>query len=323
MCRNACQFNEPGSQIYKDAKTLKKVIHFKRSEIETGKSVGLTPGKSSERIRNKRLKGGLSYSAITAALQYEDEDEAEEEEEEEEEEEDMEYEEEGEDEEQEEEGEEEDHESDTENPLWILYDTVSNYVNSAGQMLSDPFRKLPSRRYYSDYYKEIENPISLSQIRNRISRGLYERYTQLQADMNIMFENAKTYNRPDSGLYKSAVKLQKVLQAKVQELLDNSDCSNDEDDDEGKRTNNSTPCPMLTMEGDPDSLHEDSIMFRKRGSGTKFKKDRDSVGGLKLKDDKDDKNVALREQMTKRFRTLCQTLTQYTVSKKIDVFRCS
>lgn len=25
MVRNACQFNEPGSQIYKDAKTLKKV----------------------------------------------------------------------------------------------------------------------------------------------------------------------------------------------------------------------------------------------------------------------------------------------------------
>lgn len=25
MCRNACNFNEPGSQIYKDAKVLKKV----------------------------------------------------------------------------------------------------------------------------------------------------------------------------------------------------------------------------------------------------------------------------------------------------------
>lgn len=27
MVRNACQFNEPGSQIYKDAKTLKKVSY--------------------------------------------------------------------------------------------------------------------------------------------------------------------------------------------------------------------------------------------------------------------------------------------------------
>jgi hypothetical protein len=44
-----------------------------------------------------------------------------------------------------------------------------------------------------------------------------------------MFENAKTYNRPDSDLYKWAVKLQKVVQTKVQELLENVDeSSNDE-----------------------------------------------------------------------------------------------
>lgn len=38
--------------------------------------------------------------------------------------------------------------------------------------------------------------------------------------MNIMFENAKKYNRADSRLYKDAVKLQKLMQAKVQEVLE-------------------------------------------------------------------------------------------------------
>lgn len=48
MTKNACTFNEPGSQIYKDAKTLKKLIQSKKIEIEHGK---VSTGKTSERIR--------------------------------------------------------------------------------------------------------------------------------------------------------------------------------------------------------------------------------------------------------------------------------
>ncbi|CAG2061248.1 unnamed protein product [Timema podura] len=48
MTKNACLFNEPGSQIYKDAKALKKIITSKKIEVEHGKFV---PGKTSERIR--------------------------------------------------------------------------------------------------------------------------------------------------------------------------------------------------------------------------------------------------------------------------------
>lgn len=48
MTKNACTFNEPGSQIYKDAKALKKIITSKKIEIEHGKGA---PEKKSERIR--------------------------------------------------------------------------------------------------------------------------------------------------------------------------------------------------------------------------------------------------------------------------------
>lgn len=48
MTKNACLFNEPGSKIYKDAKTLKKVITSKKIEVDHGK---YAPSKSSERIR--------------------------------------------------------------------------------------------------------------------------------------------------------------------------------------------------------------------------------------------------------------------------------
>lgn len=251
MFRNACTFNEPGSQIYKDAKTLKRIVNAKRMEIEHRKQAGPAPGKTSERIRNRRLRSGYSHSAITAALQYEDESEEEETQEIDEEE--MEIDEE--EVEEEEEG-EEDYDGDREDPMWLIFEHISNYTNSAGANLSDPFRRLPSRRYYPDYYNEIKNPIALSQIRSKLQRGEYENLTQVQADMNIMFENAKTYNRPDSTLYKTACKLQKAMQHKVQQLLDQEDgvSSNDEEHEPVKRNINTTPLPTLIMEGVAEML---------------------------------------------------------------------
>ncbi|PSN42113.1 hypothetical protein C0J52_02963 [Blattella germanica] len=186
MTRNACLFNEPGSQIYKDAKTLKKIISAKKIEVEHGKFQAPGSGKSSERIRNKRMRGGQSLSAITAALRDEEEES--------------------------DEGGPMDEDTaveDADNPRWQLFETIKNTTNNQGHPLSEPFWKLPSKRYYPDYYKEIKNP-----------RGDYGTVSEVAGDMNIMFENAKKYNRPDSRLYKDAVKLQKLMQTKVQELLD-------------------------------------------------------------------------------------------------------
>lgn len=160
MWRNACNFNEPGSQIYNDAKALKKLVSSKRVEIEQSRFTG--HGKTSERIRNRKMKSGLAHSALVAALQYEDLSEEEEMDEDE-------LHEEDEDEALEEE--EEDEESkcgDSENPLWALYDAVCSYRGTSGKLISDPFRRLPSRRYYPDYYREIKYPISLAQIKMKI-----------------------------------------------------------------------------------------------------------------------------------------------------------
>ncbi|XP_069679864.1 protein polybromo-1 isoform X4 [Periplaneta americana] len=212
MTRNACLFNEPGSQIYKDAKTLRKIISSKKIEIEHGKYQPGS-GKSSERIRNKRMRGVQSLSAITAALRDEEEES--------------------------DDGGPMDEDTaveDADNPRWQLFETVKNTTNNQGHLLSEPFWKLPSKRYYPDYYKEIKNPVSLSQIRNKLKRGDYGTVSEVAGDMNIMFENAKKYNRPDSRLYKDAVKLQKIMQTKVQELLDFDQESESEEESEDRST---------------------------------------------------------------------------------------
>ncbi|KAJ8985335.1 hypothetical protein NQ317_008366 [Molorchus minor] len=203
MCKNACLFNEPGSQIYKHAKLLKKVIQTKKIDMEQSKlnaSANATPvtptNKISERIRNKRLRG--SFTAVTAAIKYED---------------------------SEPEVEQEDDDGmegpiDADNPQWKLFETVRTMAGNNGVPLAEPFWRLPSRRFYPDYYREIKNPVSLTQIRRKLTNKAYGTVSEVAGDMTIMFENAKKYNIATSKLYRDAVKLQKLMQTKVQELLD-------------------------------------------------------------------------------------------------------
>ncbi|CAH2009995.1 unnamed protein product [Acanthoscelides obtectus] len=83
-----------------------------------------------------------------------------------------------------------------EDPQWRLFDTVQTVTGSNGVPLSVPFWKLPSRKTYPDYYKEIKNPMSLGQIKRKLM------------------------NKGYGNLSEDAVKLQKLMQMKVQELLD-------------------------------------------------------------------------------------------------------
>lgn len=178
VMRNACSFNEPGSQIYKDAKLFKKFIISKKSDIVQGKN---KPRIGRKRARNQTQK----LSAVTAAIQDEEDSESV----------------------QDEDDDATENEAseavpeDPDNPLWQLFDVVKNMSNG-GYALCEPFWRLPSRRYYSDYYHEIQNPVSLLQIQNKLAKGNYGTVSEVAGDLNVMFENAKKYNRPESRLYK-------------------------------------------------------------------------------------------------------------------------
>lgn len=45
-----------------------------------------------------------------------------------------------------------------------------------------------------------------------MKNGEYESVEQVDADLNLMFENAKRYNMPNSSIYKRAFRLQQILQ---------------------------------------------------------------------------------------------------------------
>uniref|UniRef100_A0A8C6V0R3 Protein polybromo-1 n=1 Tax=Neogobius melanostomus TaxID=47308 RepID=A0A8C6V0R3_9GOBI len=209
MVKNAKAYNEPGSQVFKDANAIKKVFLQRKAELEHGE-----PTKSSIRIRNRKSGQSDRLSGVSTTLQYGSEseddhgmsgsagyDEGESE------------------------AESQSSSMDAVNPIFQLFEALRTARNSLGQLFSEPFQQLPSRREYPDYYQQIKQPISMSQIRQKIKTGDYDNLDQIEADLNLMFENAKRYNMPNSSIYKRAFRLQQIMQAKKKELF-----RRDEDD---------------------------------------------------------------------------------------------
>ncbi|XP_033100393.1 protein polybromo-1-like isoform X2 [Anneissia japonica] len=232
MVRNAKTFNEPGSQVYKDACTLKKVIMSKAKELERRKELmGVeTKTKSSERIKKRRSNFNQeaedqeqpeNTSAIDMALDLPSDGEEEPESSYT----PMQY----------EEGDEWDSESflmDSNDALHVLFDVIVKQKNAAGHLISEPFYRLPSRRHYPDYYEEIKNPMALGKIRAKLKSGKYDSLEDLGHEMDLVFGNAKQYNKSTSRLYKDADKLQRLLHIKKRELQ-KLDMKRELEDDEG------------------------------------------------------------------------------------------
>ncbi|XP_029357075.1 polybromo 1, like isoform X2 [Echeneis naucrates] len=207
MAKNAKTYNEPGSQVFKDANTIKKVFIQRKTDLEHSE-----PTKSSIRIRNRRSGQGDRLSGVSVSLHYGSEseddpvlsgtvcyDEGESE------------------------AESQSSSMEMSNPIFQLYEAVRGARNNQGQVFSEPFQQLPSRREYPDYYQQIKQPIALQQIRTRMKNGEYESVDHMEADLNLMFENAKRYNMPNSSIYKRAFRLHQIMQAKKRELLRRDD----------------------------------------------------------------------------------------------------
>uniref|UniRef100_A0A3B3C4U6 Protein polybromo-1 n=1 Tax=Oryzias melastigma TaxID=30732 RepID=A0A3B3C4U6_ORYME len=206
LVKNAKTYNEPGSQVFKDANTIKKIFAQKKSELE--------PVKSSIRIRNRKSTQGDRLSAITMALQYESDEEgilsgS------------VHYD------EGESEAESMTSNMDMSNPIFQLYEAVRGARNSQGQLISEPFLQLPSRKDYPDYYQQISQPICLQHIKTKMKNNEYESVEHVDSDLTLMFENAKRYNVPHSSIYKRVLKLQHIQQLKRKDLLQREDDDGD------------------------------------------------------------------------------------------------
>uniref|UniRef100_A0A0B7AIS6 Protein polybromo-1 n=1 Tax=Arion vulgaris TaxID=1028688 RepID=A0A0B7AIS6_9EUPU len=271
MVKNAKTFNEPKSLIYRDAVTLKRVIAERKRELEYKKSGHHV--KTSERLRTKDRCVIQKMSAICAALKYPSdvEDDAASS---------SQF-------DIDSEGEDGGNELVEDDPQWILYNHIKNYTNSKGETLSDPFLKLPSKKFYPDYYKEIKKPMSLHKIRYKIEMNMYETLLDLAHDFSLTFENAKKYNQDESQIHKAAVELQKVMIDKLKERE-----------------------PELAKEDDELMLDDDvSVTQASRGRGRK------SNLSLALTPDSEKKKLhkkTMDDTVKKRLKSLFSTVYDYS-----------
>lgn len=283
MIKNAKLFNEPGSQIYKDANALRKLIVTKKSEIEQKRFV---PLKTSERIKAKR-NPNQKWSSIAALFgpnasnsggssHMHDESNCD----------------------------DEMDQDDLDSMEYQLYSYVRNYKDAQGARLSDPFMRLPNRRFYPDYYTEIKKPTSLGKINGKIRLGGYESVPQLVDDLDLVFKNAMRYNRSDSKIYKDAFKLHKEMLTKAKELIgyepsnDIESFTEEEPDDE------------LEEEEEEDEEEEEEVLVaqpKKRG-----RKPGSHNNTLNESTKKARKSLETDPAVKKRMRQLYKTLYDYT-----------
>ena len=128
-------------------------------------------------------------------------------------------------EEEEEEGEDEDDEDEEEphrkkqrttNP--VEQNNRNKKLNSILQALQSSFDRnrarcelfmvLPSPKDYADYYRLIKDPIDITTISQRIEDDYYNSISSFQADIDLLFNNAKRYNVEGSQVHTDAVFLQ-------------------------------------------------------------------------------------------------------------------
>ncbi|CAO3621454.1 unnamed protein product [Mucor hiemalis] len=83
---------------------------------------------------------------------------------------------------------------------------------------SELFMDLVSKRDYPLYYTMIKTPISMNMIKKRLNSTYYRTIAHFRDDFHLMFNNARTFNEEGSFVYEDANEMQKLFDAKLEEL---------------------------------------------------------------------------------------------------------
>lgn len=104
--------------------------------------------------------------------------------------------------------------------------------NRSGQLLIKDFDRLPDKAAMPEYYTEIKTPMAYDVLKRKVKRKKYPTLEAFMSDVNLMFNNAISYNEDGSQINEDA----KALQVEAGKLYDSERAKPDESfaDDEGK-----------------------------------------------------------------------------------------
>lgn len=78
----------------------------------------------------------------------------------------------------------------------------------SGQEDAVNFEEKPPKRDYPDYYKVIQQPTSISDVRNMVEKGKIPDWNSFTKEVRLIWDNAKEYNEPGSPIYEMAEELE-------------------------------------------------------------------------------------------------------------------
>ncbi|KAL1619540.1 hypothetical protein SLS56_010034 [Neofusicoccum ribis] len=89
--------------------------------------------------------------------------------------------------------------------------------NNQSQLMVSHFERVPDKSVMPEYYNEIKNPMAMDILKKKLKRKKYQSIDQFMKDVEVMFENAKSYNTDESIIYQDAVFLQKEARKAAEE----------------------------------------------------------------------------------------------------------
>jgi chromatin structure-remodeling complex subunit RSC1/2 len=81
--------------------------------------------------------------------------------------------------------------------------------NAQGDLMIHNFEKLPDKGTLPEYYADVKEPIAIEIIKRKQKRKKYNSVEHFMKDIDLMFDNAMSYNMDDSVIYKDAAFLKK------------------------------------------------------------------------------------------------------------------
>lgn len=96
-----------------------------------------------------------------------------------------------------------------------ICDSLELYTSSEGIPSAMSFLDLPSKKFSPEYYESIKNPISINEIRKKQFSDVKE----FKEAFQLLFDNARNFNKPSSFIYRSSIVLQKYFVKQLQKYF--------------------------------------------------------------------------------------------------------
>ena len=100
-----------------------------------------------------------------------------------------------------------------------LLDGLLAYRTDDNRQLAQPFIRLPGQKQLPIYYQTIAEPIDFQRIRRKIDTYRYSNLDEFQADIELLVQNAQTFNCETSLIFADSILIEKVYR-NLREQLD-------------------------------------------------------------------------------------------------------